>query len=104
MFINLDFFKMLYILCHSPASKTDLSYQRKAIHNRMCVICFSITGLTAIVTTNCTDKEPFLQRKLTWTDYVNPCALLILYFYFAFETNRKLSQKVKFCTKKKKVQ
>ncbi|CAF3472921.1 unnamed protein product [Rotaria socialis] len=55
----------------------------------------NITGLTAIVTSNCTNTEPDLDRKLVWTDYVNPCAVLILYFYFAFETNQILSQRVR---------
>jgi hypothetical protein len=59
----------------------------------------SITGLTAIVTSNCTDKNPYFERDLAWTDYINPCALLLLYFYFAFETNRTLFQRVKFLLK-----
>ncbi len=62
----------------------------------------SITGLTAIVTSNCTDREPYLERNLAWTDYVNPCALLLLYFYFAFETNRTLFQQVNFYIRRKK--
>jgi len=53
----------------------------------------SITGLTAIVESNCTDREPYLDKQLVWSDYVNPCALLLLYFYFAFETNRTLFQR-----------
>ncbi|CAF1290556.1 unnamed protein product, partial [Rotaria sordida] len=55
----------------------------------------NITGLTAIVISNCTDRDPYLEKKLPWTDYVNPCALLILYFYFAFETHRTRFQRVR---------
>ncbi len=62
----------------------------------MCDFVFvnSITGLTAIVTSNCTDSEPSVVINLAWSDYVNPCALLLLYFYFAFETNRTFFQRV----------
>ena len=49
---------------------------------------FSITGLTALVETNCTDREPYLEKHLPWSDYLNPCVLLILYFYLAFETSQ----------------
>ena len=62
-----------------------------------CVCVFlprSITGLTAIVTINCTASEPTVATNLAWSDYVNPCALLLLYFYFTFETNRTLFQRV----------
>ncbi|CAF1201689.1 unnamed protein product [Rotaria sp. Silwood1] len=55
----------------------------------------NITGLTAIVINNCTNREPYLEKKLIWTDYVNPCAVLILYFYFAFETNQTLFQRIR---------
>jgi glucan phosphoethanolaminetransferase (alkaline phosphatase superfamily) len=55
----------------------------------------SITGLTGIISSNCTERDPYLEKDLVWTDYVNPCALLLLYFYFAFETNRTLFQRVK---------
>ncbi|CAF2706676.1 unnamed protein product [Rotaria sp. Silwood2] len=53
----------------------------------------NITGLTAIVTNNCTSSEPYVATNLTWNDYVNPCAILLLYFYFAFETNRAFFQR-----------
>ncbi len=56
----------------------------------------SITGLTAIVRNNCTQNEPRLETNLVWSDYVNPCILLLLYFYFAFETNRTYFHKVNF--------
>jgi hypothetical protein len=64
----------------------------------LCICCFvnSITGLTAIVTSNCTENEPSLATNLAWNDYVNPCALLLLYFYFAFETNRTFFQRVNY--------
>ncbi|CAF0897645.1 unnamed protein product [Adineta ricciae] len=55
----------------------------------------NITGLTALVESNCTDREPYFERNLAWSDYVNPCALLLLYFYFAFETNRTLAHRVR---------
>ncbi|CAF0821922.1 unnamed protein product [Adineta steineri] len=55
----------------------------------------NITGLTAIVESNCTDREPYLERNLVWSDYINPCALLLLYFYFAFETNRTLFHQIR---------
>jgi hypothetical protein len=54
----------------------------------------SITGLTAIVRSNCTESEPRFETNLVWSDYVNPCALLLLYFYFTFETNRTLFHQV----------
>ena len=54
----------------------------------------SITGLTAIVRSNCSEPEPSIATNLAWSDYVNPCALLLLYFYFAFETNRTLFHRV----------
>jgi hypothetical protein len=60
----------------------------------ICILILSITGLTAIVASNCTDREPYFEKDLSWSDYINPCALLILYFYFAFETNRSLFQRV----------
>ncbi len=56
----------------------------------------SITGLTAIVQSNCSENEPSLQTNLVWSDYINPCALLLLYFYFAFETNRTFFHRVNF--------
>ncbi|CAF4293408.1 unnamed protein product, partial [Adineta steineri] len=52
----------------------------------------NITGLTAIVINNCTENEPRVVTNLAWSDYINPCALLLLYFYFAFETNRTFFQ------------
>ncbi|CAF3267963.1 unnamed protein product [Rotaria sp. Silwood2] len=55
----------------------------------------NITGLTAIFINNCTNQEPYFEKKLIWTDYVNPCALLILYFYFAFETNQTLFHRIR---------
>jgi hypothetical protein len=66
------------------------------IINQYLNLFFSVTGLTAIVTNNCTDKDPYFEKHLSWTDYINPCALLILYFYFAFETNRTLFKRVNF--------
>ena len=58
--------------------------------------CFSsLTGLTAIVSSNCSEREPILNTNLSWSEYLNPCALLLLYFYFAFETNRTLFHPVK---------
>ncbi len=56
----------------------------------------SITGLTAIVRSNCSENEPSVETNLAWNDYINPCALLLLYFYFAFETNRTFFQRVNF--------
>ncbi|CAF3646268.1 unnamed protein product [Rotaria sordida] len=54
----------------------------------------NITGLTAIVIiNNCTENEPYVATNLAWNDYINPCAILLLYFYFAFETNRALFQR-----------
>ncbi|CAF1085642.1 unnamed protein product [Adineta ricciae] len=50
----------------------------------------NVTGLTAIVINNCTYSEPNVITNLVWSDYINPCAILLLYFYFAFETNRTL--------------
>ncbi len=63
----------------------------------VCVIFLinSLTGLTAIVRSNCTENEPYIQTNLAWSDYINPCALLLLYFYFAFETNRTYFHRVK---------
>ena len=46
----------------------------------------SITGLTAIVTSSCTKSEPTMATSVAFTDYINPCAILLLYFYFALET------------------
>jgi hypothetical protein len=62
----------------------------------VCCLSFSITGLTAIVRSNCTENEPRVETNLAWSDYINPCALLLLYFYFAFETNRTFFHKVNF--------
>ncbi len=62
----------------------------------MFVLINSITGLTAIVRSNCTENEPQIETNLAWSDYVNPSALLLLYFYFAFETNRTFFQQVNF--------
>lgn len=56
----------------------------------------SVTGLSAIVRSNCSESEPSIASNLAWSDYVNPCALLLLYFYFAFETNRTLFHRVIF--------
>ncbi|CAF4296585.1 unnamed protein product [Rotaria socialis] len=53
----------------------------------------NITGLTAIVTTNCTKNEPNLATNLAWNDYVNPGAIMLLYFYLVFETDRALSRR-----------
>ncbi|CAF3346333.1 unnamed protein product [Rotaria sp. Silwood1] len=53
----------------------------------------NITGLTAIVTNNCTTSELYIATNLAWNDYVNPCAILLLYLYFAFETNRAFFQR-----------
>ncbi|CAF4702929.1 unnamed protein product [Rotaria sp. Silwood1] len=53
----------------------------------------NITGLTAIVTNNCTTSELYVATNLAWNDYVNPCAILLLYLYFAFETNRAFFQR-----------
>jgi len=54
----------------------------------------SLTGLTALVRSNCSEAEPRVETNLIWSDYVNPCALLLLYFYFAFETNRTFFHQV----------
>jgi hypothetical protein len=61
------------------------------------MIFFSVTGLTAFVTMNCTDSEPYFSKNLVWSDYLNPCLLLLLYFYFAFE--KILFQRVNFIEK-----
>ncbi|CAF1213486.1 unnamed protein product [Rotaria magnacalcarata] len=53
----------------------------------------NITGLTAIVTTNCTKNEPNLATNLVWNDYANPGAITLLYFYLVFETDRALSRR-----------
>ncbi len=80
---------MLYNLYHCGASKRK-KYSKKSIFLGL----ISITGLTAIVSSNCTDRDPYFQKHLSWTDYFNPCALLALYFYFAFETNQTLFRRV----------
>lgn len=54
----------------------------------------SITGFTAIITTNCTSNEPYFATNLVWNDYVNPCIILFLYIYFAVETREALFQQV----------
>ncbi|CAF1149255.1 unnamed protein product, partial [Didymodactylos carnosus] len=50
----------------------------------------NITGFTALVTSNCSTNEPHLQYDLPWSDYVNPAVVLLLYFYYAFETSRTI--------------
>lgn len=62
----------------------------------------NLTGLTAIVTNNCSQREPIFNGNLSWSEYLNPCALLLLYFYFAFETNRTFFFKVKIEKKSKR--
>ncbi|CAF4509747.1 unnamed protein product [Rotaria sp. Silwood1] len=52
----------------------------------------NITDLRTIVTSNCTENESHVVTNLAWNDYVNSCALWLLYFYFAFETNQSLFQ------------
>ena len=54
----------------------------------------SITGLTAIVTSTCTQSEPTMASSVALTDYVNPCAILLLYLYFALETARTFFHRV----------
>ena len=54
----------------------------------------SITGLTAIVTSTCTQSEPTMAASVALTDYINPCAILMLYFYFALETTHTFSHRV----------
>jgi hypothetical protein len=62
---------------------------------RACALPFdSITGLTAIVTSTCTSSEPTMATSVALTDYVNPCAILLLYFYFALETTRTFFHRV----------
>jgi subtilase family serine protease len=85
---------MFYNLYHYGASKEN----KKEYYESIFEFCFSITGLTAIVTKNCSDKDPYVEKNLAWTDYINPCVLLILYFYFTFETNQTFSQRVNFIT------
>jgi hypothetical protein len=60
----------------------------------VCFLINSITGLTAIVRNNCTENEPRIETNLAWSDYVNPCGILLLYSYFAFETNRTYFHRV----------
>lgn len=48
----------------------------------------SITGLMILVTTNPTDGELYFTKDLVWTDYANPCLLIILYFYLALKIRR----------------
>ncbi|CAF4115196.1 unnamed protein product [Rotaria sp. Silwood2] len=56
----------------------------------------NVTGLISIVTHNCTRSEPYIAINLAWNDYINPCAILLLYFYFAFQTNETFFSTSKF--------
>ncbi|XP_063601150.1 piezo-type mechanosensitive ion channel component-like [Penaeus indicus] len=54
-----------------------------------------VTGLTAVVQTNCTDPRSAQVTTDEWSKFVNPILLLLMYFVLAFESQFLLSNKEK---------
>ncbi len=93
IYISLLSFKKFDSLCLYGVSKTFCV--NILIHVlRVCIFINSIISFAAIVTSNSTTTEPYVNTTLAWSDYVNPCGLLLLYFHFSFEINRTHFERV----------